>query len=60
MRIFAKYPWQAPLFAAVTVYGIYTYGWLDWRVLAMYLITALFIYLNFIMKKKKLNSKNIS
>jgi len=55
-----KYPWQAPLFLAVTVYGIYQFGWIDWRVIAMYFITAFFVWENVmrIRNNKKNKSKN--
>ncbi|MFA6460789.1 MAG: hypothetical protein WCV90_00850 [Candidatus Woesearchaeota archaeon] len=53
MRTLSKYPWQAPVFAVVTLYGIYQYGWSDWRVITMYVITAVFVYFNFLQRRKK-------
>ncbi|MFH0701048.1 MAG: hypothetical protein V2A62_01280 [Candidatus Woesearchaeota archaeon] len=40
------YPWQAPLFLFVTIYGIYQFGWIDWRVIVMYFVTAFFVWEN--------------
>jgi Flp pilus assembly protein TadB len=36
-------PWQVPFCVLVTAYGIYRFGWGDWRVIAMYIITGVLI-----------------
>lgn len=43
LRKFLKQPWQIPIMVLVTIYGIYRYGFLDWRVIALFLIVVLFI-----------------
>ncbi|MBI4980819.1 hypothetical protein HZC30_04660 [Candidatus Woesearchaeota archaeon] len=53
LRHLANYPWQPPVFGAVTIYGITQYGWLSWKVIVMGAITIFFTVLTIIDYKRK-------
>lgn len=36
-------PWQVPFCLLITIYGIYRFGWGDWRVIAMYIIIGVLV-----------------
>lgn len=54
---FLKKPWQIPVFVLITIYGIYRYGFLDFRVILLSLVTLFFIFLEVRVRKNKTKIK---